>query len=117
MAKTSLKILLAIIVLAFVTGSVHGCSCFGNPHPQDQFCSAAYVLYGRVIKQTFIPGPPDDIANNYAIWKYTVNILFKMKGITEEVGSEVVIQSAGNRALCGTSLPVGKSLILMGNYM
>ncbi|VDI43994.1 metalloproteinase inhibitor 3 [Mytilus galloprovincialis] len=114
MSKMSLKILLPIIVLVFEKSDVHGCWCDGNPHPQDQFCSAAYVLYGRVISETFIPGPPDDFANNDAIWQYTVSILYKMKGITEEIGSDVVIESAGNSALCGTSLPVGKSLILMG---
>ncbi|XP_052075371.1 tissue inhibitor of metalloproteinase-like [Mytilus californianus] len=110
----SLKIFLLIIVLAFMTRDVHGCSCIGNPHPQDQFCSAAYVLYGKIIKEQFIPGPPGDTANNDAIWKYTFSILFKMKGVTERVGSEVVIETAGNGGLCGVRLPVGKSYIIMG---
>ncbi|VDI58921.1 Hypothetical predicted protein, partial [Mytilus galloprovincialis] len=35
-------------------------------------------------------------------------------GVTEGVGQDVVIETAGNGALCGVRLTVGESLILMG---
>ncbi|VDI43995.1 metalloproteinase inhibitor 3 [Mytilus galloprovincialis] len=108
------KVLLLCIVLTWMTDDVHGCSCFGFQHPQSQFCSANYVFYGKVIKETLIPGPPDDTANNFAIWKYTFSIIFKMKGVTEGFGQEVVVETRGNGALCGVRFTVGKSYILMG---
>ncbi|XP_076106066.1 uncharacterized protein LOC143074553 [Mytilus galloprovincialis] len=108
------KVLLLCIVLTWITHNVHGCSCFGFQHPQSQFCSADYVFHGRVTKETFIPGPPDDIGNNFAVWKYTFRIVFKMKGVTEGAGQEIVVETAGNSGLCGVRFTVGESYILMG---
>ncbi|XP_052074061.1 NTR domain-containing protein-like [Mytilus californianus] len=108
------KVLLLFIILFYMTNDVNGCSCFGFPHPQSQVCSADYVFQGKVTKEQFIPGPPDDTANNFAIWKYTFRIIFKIKGVTEGVGEEVVVQTAGNSGLCGVRFTVGKSYILMG---
>ncbi|CAC5365472.1 unnamed protein product [Mytilus coruscus] len=108
------KVLLLFIIQTWMTNNVHACSCFGLQHPQSQFCSADYVFQGKVTKEQLIPGPPDDTANNFAIWKYTFRIIFKMKGVTEGVGKEIVIQTAGNGALCGVRFTVGQSYILMG---
>ncbi|VDI58918.1 Hypothetical predicted protein [Mytilus galloprovincialis] len=103
-----------IIVLVWMTNSVHSCSCRGYRHPQNEFCSADYVLYGKVTKETLIPGPPDDVNNNLATWEYTFKIIFKMKGVTQGVGQDVVIETRGNGALCGVRFDVGQSYILMG---
>ncbi|XP_063448071.1 metalloproteinase inhibitor 3-like [Mytilus trossulus] len=111
------KVLLLCIVLTWITHDVHGCSCFGSQHPQSQFCSANYVFYGKVSKETLIPGPPDDTSNNFAIWKYTFRIIFKMKGVTEGVGQEIVVETAGNDGLCGVRFTVGQSYMLMGKYI
>ncbi|CAG2185784.1 unnamed protein product [Mytilus edulis] len=111
------KVLPLIICLVWLASGVYSCSCAGFQHPQNQFCSSDYVFYGKVTNEQFISGPADDTANNFATWKYTFNIIFKMKGITEGVGQDVVIETAGNGALCGVRLTVGKSLILMGNII
>ncbi|XP_063417041.1 metalloproteinase inhibitor 3-like [Mytilus trossulus] len=108
------KVLQLIIVLTWMTNSVHSCSC-GQQHPQDAFCSADYVFYGKAIKEKLIPGRPDDVHNNFATWNYTFEIIFKMKGVTERVGHFVVIETAGNGARCGVRFTVGQSYILMGN--
>ncbi|XP_063448069.1 metalloproteinase inhibitor 2-like [Mytilus trossulus] len=98
------KILQLIIVLVSMTNSVHCCRCRGYSHPQNQFCSADYVLYGEVTKEKLIPGAPDDVNNNLATWEYTLKIIFKMKGVTEGVGQDVVIETRGNGALCALLL-------------
>ncbi|XP_052072520.1 metalloproteinase inhibitor 4-like [Mytilus californianus] len=108
------KVLQLIIVLVWMTHSVHSCSCAGVKHPQDKFCKAGHVFYGKVIKEKLIPGPANDVNNNDAIWEYTFKIIFKMKGVSEGVGQNIVIETAGNGALCGVRFNVGKSYILMG---
>ncbi|XP_052072517.1 metalloproteinase inhibitor 2-like [Mytilus californianus] len=107
------KVIQLIIALTWMTTSVHSCSC-GGQHPQDAFCSADYVFYGKVIKYDLIPGPPDDFANNFATWNYTFKIIFKMKGITERVGQDIAVDTAGNEGICGVRFTVGKSYIVMG---
>ncbi|XP_063397589.1 metalloproteinase inhibitor 3-like [Mytilus trossulus] len=108
------KVLQLIIGLVWLTNRIHSCSCPGSQHPQNQFCSSDYVFYGVVKNEEFISGPVDDTANNLATWKYTFEDIFKMKGVTEEVGQDVVIETAGNGALCGVRLVVGNGYILMG---
>ncbi|XP_071179670.1 metalloproteinase inhibitor 3-like [Mytilus edulis] len=108
------KVLPLIICLVWLASGVYSCSCAGFQHPQNQYCSSDYVFYGKVTNEQFISGPADDTANNFATWKYTFNIIFNMKGVTEGVGQDVVIETAGNGAICGVRLTVGKSLILMG---
>ncbi|XP_052072523.1 metalloproteinase inhibitor 4-like [Mytilus californianus] len=108
------KILQLVNVLAWMTNGVHSCLCRGLHHPQDEFCSAKYVFYGKVTKEKLIPGPPDDVENNLATWEYTFKIIFKMKGVTEGVGQDVVVETRGNGALCGVRFDVGQSRILIG---
>ncbi|XP_063447983.1 uncharacterized protein LOC134727533 [Mytilus trossulus] len=56
----------------------------------------------------------DDLSNNFATWNYTFQIIFKMKGITERVGHDVVVETAGNSGACGVRFTVGKSYIVTG---
>ncbi|XP_063419264.1 metalloproteinase inhibitor 4-like [Mytilus trossulus] len=107
------NVLQLIIVLSWMTTSIQSCFC-GTEHPQVQFCEAHYVLYGKVINETLIPGPRDDYYNNYATWEYTFTVIFRMKGVTERVGQDVVIETAGNDARCGVRFTVGQSYIIMG---
>ncbi|XP_063419265.1 uncharacterized protein LOC134702104 [Mytilus trossulus] len=72
------------------------------------------ILYGKVIKEKFIPGPADDIYNDSAIREYTLKIVSKMKGLSEGVGQDVLIKTAGNYDYCGVRFNVGESYILMG---
>lgn len=37
--------------------------------------------------------------------------------MTEGVGQEIVVETAGNSGLCGVRFTVGESHILMGKYM
>ncbi|XP_076105714.1 metalloproteinase inhibitor 2-like [Mytilus galloprovincialis] len=108
------KVLQLIFVLVWMTNSVHCCSCPGIKHPQDQFCKADHVFYGKVINEELVPGPNNDVNNNDAIWKYTFKIIFKMKGVSEGVGKKIIIETAGNSARCGVRFTVGTSYILMG---
>lgn len=75
MSKMSFKILLSIIGLVFETSDVDGCWCVGNPHPQDQFCSAAY---GKIYKMK--PDIYITLQGYLIVW--IENVLFKLCGYT-----------------------------------
>ncbi|XP_052072765.1 uncharacterized protein LOC127710848 [Mytilus californianus] len=101
--------LLAIItVLACMISDVQGCKCRGFQHFQRHFCSSKYVLYGRVITEKSVERGSD------LLRRYTIRILYKMKGVSESVGSEVDIETPNQSASCGVKLEVGNSYILMG---
>ncbi|CAC5417812.1 unnamed protein product [Mytilus coruscus] len=110
----AMQFLPLIIVLAWMTSAVHGCSCGNILHPQAKFCFADFALYGKVIKEQFTSPSSGNVWTIAGNTEYTVHLLFKMKGVNESIGSELVVQTRNSAAACGTSMTIGKLYIIMG---
>ncbi|CAC5382492.1 ANKRD11_12 [Mytilus coruscus] len=73
------------------------------------------VFYGKVLKEQVKKGPPDDFFDNETVRKYTMQVLYRMKGIYTGIDRTVVVQSPGNGAMCGMTLQVGQQYVIMGH--
>ncbi|XP_071177377.1 metalloproteinase inhibitor 2-like [Mytilus edulis] len=98
-----------------MTSSVQtSCYCPDTQHPQDLFCSSDYVMYGKAIKEKLIPGLADEMFNDSWTREYTFKIIFKMKGVSQGIGQDVVITTPESVELCGVRFTIGQSYILVG---
>ncbi|XP_052075450.1 uncharacterized protein LOC127712890 [Mytilus californianus] len=84
--------------------------------PQRTVCRSYFVIRGTVISVIKIDGPPEDEgADNFAVYKYTILIIRKLKGPAQiKTGNEVIVETSGNGALCSLSLTVGEEYVLSG---
>ncbi|CAC5382497.1 unnamed protein product [Mytilus coruscus] len=73
------------------------------------------VFYGKVLKEQVKKGPPGDLFDNETVRKYTMQVLYKMKGLYTRIDRQVVVQSPGNSAMCGMTLQVGQQYVIMGH--
>lgn len=94
---------------------VSGCSP-SFEHPQGIFCRSYFVIRGTVNSVIKIDGPPEDEgADNFAVYKYSILIIRKLKGPAQiQTGNEVIVETSGNGALCSLSLTVGEEYVLSG---
>ncbi|CAC5426144.1 unnamed protein product [Mytilus coruscus] len=97
-----------------VLSSVFGCSP-SLEHPQVKFCHSYFVIHGTVKSVTKINGPPGDVNDNFAVYKYSILVIKKLKGPAQiKEGKEIIVETSGNGGLCFISLTIGEEYVLSG---
>ncbi|VDI68354.1 Hypothetical predicted protein, partial [Mytilus galloprovincialis] len=72
-------------------------------------------IHGTVKSVTKINGPPEDVNDNDAVYKYSIFVIKKLKGPAKiKEGKDVIVETSGNGGLCSLSLTVGEEYVLSG---
>ncbi|XP_052074454.1 uncharacterized protein LOC127712195 [Mytilus californianus] len=103
-----------LIFSCYVLSIVFGCFP-SQEHPQGKFCRSYFVIHGTAKSVIKINGPPGDVNDNDAVYKYSILVISKLKGPDQiKKGKEVIVETSGNGALCSISLTIGDEYVLSG---